>query len=97
MPSTADNQYGNRSGPVSQRFGHLKTALAYEDSHVFHTTRGTLITMMQRAGVVEGMATDVVGHDKKTITYGLYATGSEQEQKLKAISTVAYPAPLDRP
>ena len=97
MPSTADNQYNNRSGPVSQRFGHLKTALGYGDSHVFHTTRGTLITMMQRAGVIEGIAADVVGHDKKTITYGLYASGSEQRQKLEAISTVAYPAPLDAP
>ena len=97
MPSTADNQYGNRSGPVSQRFGHLKTAMSYGDSHVFHTTRGTLITMMQRAGVVEGIAADVVGHDKKTITYGLYASGSEQRQKLEAISKVAYPAPLNAP
>jgi hypothetical protein len=36
-------------------------------------------------------------HEKKTITYGLYASGSEQKQKLAAISKVAYPAPLNRP
>ena len=71
--------------------------MGYGPSHVFHTTRGTLITMMQRAGVVEGIAADVVGHDKKTITYGLYASGSIEAQQLEALSKVAYPAPLNAP
>ena len=53
--------------------------------------------MMERAGVVEGIAADVVGHEKKTITFGLYSSGSEQQQKLDAISKVAYPAPLNAP
>ena len=97
VPSSAENKYGVRSDPLSKRFGHLKTSLGYGASHVFHTTRGTLITLMERAGVVEGIAADVVGHDKKTITFGLYSSGSEQRQKLEAISTVAYPAPLDKP
>ena len=97
VPSTAENKYGVRSDPISKRFGHLKKDLGYGPSHVFHTTRGTLITLMQRAGVVEGIAADVVGYEKKTITYGLYASGSEQQQKLEAISTVTYPAPLDAP
>lgn len=95
VPSTAENQYGNRSGPLSQRFGHLKTAQGFGTAHVFHSTRNTLATMMERAGVPEGIAADIVGHDKKTMTYGLYSSGSAKEQKLAAISTVAYPAPLD--
>ncbi len=97
VPSAAENKYGVRSDPLSKRFGHLKKAMEYGASHVFHTTRGTLITLMQRAGVPEGIAADIVGHEKKTITYGLYASGSEQKQKLDAISKVAYPAPLNTP
>ena len=41
------------------------------------------------------IAADVGGHEKTTITYGLYASGSEQ--KLDAISKVGYPAPLNTP
>lgn len=97
VPSTADNQYGNRSGPLSQRFGHLKKALGYGRAHVFHSTRSTLITMMERARVPEGIAADIVGHAKKTITYGLYGTGSAAQQKLDAISKVVFPAALAAP
>lgn len=97
VPSTARNKYGNRSGPLSQRFGHLKTSMGFGRSHVFHSTRNTLATVMERAGVPEGVAADIVGHAKKTLTYGLYSSGSAQKQKLKAISMVVYPAPLDAP
>jgi len=97
VPSTADNQYGNRSGPLSQRFGHLKTAQGFGTAHVFHSTRNTLATMMERAGVPEAVASDIVGHKKKTLTYGLYSSGSAEEQKLEAISRVTFPAPLDTP
>ncbi len=97
VPSTAANQYGNRSGPLSQRFGHLKKSMGFGRSHVFHSTRNTLATMMERAGVAEGVAADIVGHAKKTLTYGLYSSGSAEKQKLKAISKVVYPSPLDAP
>ena len=95
VPSTAKNQYGNRSGPLSQRFGHLKKRMGFGRSHVFHSTRSTLATMMERAGVPEGVAADIVGHAKKTLTYGLYSSGTAQKQRLEAISKVVYPAPLD--
>lgn len=97
VPSTADNQYGNRSGPLSQRFGHLKKSLGYGPEHVFHSTRNTLATMMERAGVPEGVAADVVGHEKKTMTYGLYSSGSGVKEKLDAISKVKFPGALSEP
>ena len=49
VPSSADNQYGVRSDPISKRFGHLKKAMGYGRSHVFHTTRGTLIDRENRS------------------------------------------------
>lgn len=97
VPSAAENQYGNRSGPLGQRFGHLKKAQGFGPSHVFHSTRNTLSTLMERAGVPEGIAADIVGHEKKTLTYGLYSSGTAATQKLAAIAEVSYPAPLDAP
>ncbi len=40
---------------------------------------------------------DIFGHEKKTMSEGTYGEGTSTKQKLKATSTVAYPAPLDTP
>lgn len=97
IPSTAENQYGIRTAPLSQKFGKLKTKLGFGPDLVFHSTRGTLVTLMHRAGVDEGFSADIVGHAKKTMTYGLYSSGSSMAQKLEAISRVSYPGALDAP
>ena len=97
VPSTSKNKYGNRSHALSLRFGRLKKSMGFGPQHVFHSTRSTLISLMEQAGVVEGIAADIVGHAKKTMTYGLYGNGSVIQQKLKAITVVSYPAPLDCP
>jgi hypothetical protein len=44
--------------------------------------------------VSEGLAADVVGHEKAAMTYGLYSDGSSLKQKLGALVKVAYPEPL---
>ena len=83
--------------PLSKRFGHLKTALNFGPCHVFHSIRKTVATQFEQAGVVEGVAADVLGHEKKTLSYGLYSAGSSMKDKLKAVSKVTYLAPLDKP
>jgi len=97
VPSTADNQYGNRSGPLSQRFGHLKKAMGFGSKYVFHSTRHTLVTLLHQAGVKHEVIADVVGHEKGNFTLDTYGSGSSMKQKLEAISKVVYPAPLDAP
>ena len=98
LPSTSDNQYGLRMPALGQKFTRLKTSLGFGTGHVFHSTRSTLITLMQQAGVPEGIAADVVGHGKKTMTYGLYSAGSSIAQKFgEAISKVSYPGALGKP
>ena len=97
IPSTAYNQYGNRSGPLSQRFGHLKKALGFGPEHVFHSTRHTLVKLMTQAGVSKEVIADVVGHEKGNFTLDKYGGISSMAQKLKAISKVRYPAPLNKP
>lgn len=97
IPSTAAGKYGVRSDPLSKRFGRLKTSLGFGPGHVFHSIRKTVSTLMEQAGVPEGVAADILGHDKKTMTYGLYSAGSSMKQKADALAMVKYPLPLDRP
>ena len=46
--------------------------------------------MLEQAGVAEGIAADIVGHEKQTITYGLYSGGTSMAQKMEAISNITY-------
>jgi integrase len=94
IPSTAAGKYGVRSDPLSKRFGRLKTALKFGPGHVFHSIRKTVATLLEQAGVKEGIAADILGHEKKTLSYGLYSSGSSMDQKRAALMMVTYPAPL---
>ncbi len=97
VPSSADNQYENRTSPQGKRYGYLKKKLGFGKSHAFHTTRNTLVTMMHRAGADEGIAADTVGHERKTLTYGLYSSGSSMAQKREAMALVVYGGALGSP
>ena len=45
---------------------------------------------MEQAGIAEGIAADILGHDKPSITYGLYSGGASMEQKNTAIRAIKY-------
>jgi integrase len=97
IPSGAAGKYGVRSDPLSKRFGRLKASMKFGPDLVFHSIRKTVATMLEQAAVPEGVAADILGHEKATMSYGLYSGGSSMAQKLDAITKVVYPAPLDRP
>lgn len=97
VPSKAGGQYGVRSDPYSKRFGRLKESLGFGPGHVFHSIRKTVATLLEQAGVPEGVAADILGHEKKTLSYGLYSSGSSMVQKLEAISKVSYQGALGMP
>lgn len=97
IPSTSETKYEIRSDALSKRFGRLKTKRGFGKSFVFHSIRKTVATQLERAGVTEGIAADILGHEKKTMSYGLYSTGSSMEQKLKAIANVRYEGRLETP
>ena len=84
------NKYGDRSNAIGKRFGRLKTKLGYGPDHVFHSIRKTVTTIFENSGVEEGLAADIVGHEKKTITYGLYSGGSSTKRKQEAINKISY-------
>ena len=57
---------------------------------MFHSIRKTFSTLLDQAGVQESIAADIVGHEKETMTYGLYSGGSSMAQMIEAIERVNY-------
>ena len=49
-----------------------------------------MATQLENAGVQESVAADIVGHEKKTMTYGLYSGGTSAKIKLDAIKRIKY-------
>ncbi|WP_165907465.1 tyrosine-type recombinase/integrase [Primorskyibacter sedentarius] len=86
-----DNKYGTRSDAIGKRFGRLKKSLGYGSQLVFHSIRKTVITELERAGAPENVVADIVGHEKKTMTYGLYSGGASFENKRDTIIKLSYP------
>jgi len=84
------NKYRQRSNAIGKRFGHMKTAQGFGKGHVFHCFRNTVATLLENAGVPEGVAADIVGHEKKTMTYGLYSGGTSAKIKLDAVKKIKY-------
>jgi integrase len=84
------NSDGKRSVQVGKRFSRVKTKLAFDGEHDFHSIRKTVSTQLERAGVSEGISADIIGHRKQTMTYGLYSGGSSLEQKAAAVRLIDY-------
>jgi integrase len=85
------NKYGDRSNAIGKRFGRLKAAHGFGDHHVFHSIRRTVATLLENAGVPENVAADIIGHDKPTMTYGLYSDGASMATKRAALERIGYP------
>ena len=90
IPVNSNNKYGQRSPGLSKRFGRLRKEVGLGPDVVFHSLRKTVTTKLEQAGVPEGVSADIVGHEKQTITYGLYSGGTSMAQKMEAISKIEY-------
>ena len=84
------NKWGDRSGSLGTRFGRLKTELGYGELEVFHSIRKTFVTILENKGVTEGLSSDIVGHEKPNITYGLYSGGHGYNKMKAAVELVDY-------
>jgi integrase len=89
-----ENKYGDRSNALGKRFGRLKTDLGFGENYVFHSIRGTVATQFENAtpAIPENVAADIIGHDKPTMTYGLYSGGTSLAVKYEAVKKLSYPA-----
>lgn len=84
------NKYGDRSNGIGKRFGRLKTELDFGSQFVFHSIRKTVVTILENAGVSENVVADIVGHEKTTMTYGLYSGGLSLAIKRDALNKLTY-------
>ena len=90
LPDLVANKYGARSPAMSKQFGKVKSKLGYDSKYVFHSLRKTVTTLLEQGGVPESVSADILGHDKKTMTYGVYSGGSSMEQKKEAVLKLDY-------
>ncbi len=85
------SKYGDRSNAVGKRFSSLKQALGFSSRQVFHSIRKCVVTQLEQAGVPESVVADLVGHEKQTITFGLYSGGSSMGSIFEAVEKLEYP------
>ncbi len=79
-----------RSSAIGKRFSTLKKREGFGGEHVFHSIRKTVITILENEGCPEGVVADIVGHAKKTITFGLYSGGTSIKRKREALDKLRY-------
>ena len=84
------DRHGDRGDGIGKRFGMLKTELGFRNRHVFHSHRGTVITMLERAGVPESTVQDIVGHERSTLTGSTYSGKSTLDMKREALAKLSY-------
>lgn len=84
------NRNGDRGDILGKRFTRLKNEFGFDERHVFHSFRGTVITMLERAGVPEGTVQDIVGHARSTLTGSTYSGKSTFEMRRDALAKLAY-------
>ena len=68
----------------------MKSANGFGKQHVFHSIRKTVVTILENAGVAENVVADIVGHEKTTMTFGLYSGGVSLAVKRNALDKLAY-------
>jgi site-specific recombinase XerD len=94
--SNAQNKYGERSQPLGKRFGRLKARLGFDRRYVFHSIRHTVAHLLETAECPEGIANDIVGHQKAGMTYGLYSGETRIDHRARWLAkAVRYPVIID--
>ena len=74
----------------------MKSAIGFGPQHVFHSLRKTVVTTSENAGVPENVVADIVGHDKTTMTYGLYSFANKRKLYLFIPASVRVPSLINR-
>lgn len=90
LSALTKNKYGDRSNAIGKRFGRLKKGLGFDRRFVFHSIRKSVATEFENQGVPENVAADILGHEKKTMTYGTYSGGTSFEVKREAMERLRY-------
>ncbi len=85
-----ENGSRRSASSISNQFTKFKQVLGFDVSHDFHSFRRTFLTICENAGIPEGVAADIAGHKKQTISYGLYSGGNTIEVMREALERIDY-------
>ncbi len=90
LSGLAANRNGDRGDAIGKKFTRLKKSMGFDDRHVFHSIRKTVVTILENAGAPENVVADLVGHEKTTMTFGLYSGGVSLAVKREALDKLIY-------
>ena len=88
MVNLTDLDMRNPARAVGKRSGRLKSPVLQDgDSKpkYFHSIGKFVVTTLEQAGISEGVAADLVGHEKPNITCNVYSNGSSLAQLGEAV------------
>jgi site-specific recombinase XerD len=85
-----ENGCRKSASSISSQFTLFKQSLGYTSEHDFHSFRRTFLTMCENTKIPEGVAADIAGHKKQTISYGLYSGGTSMARMREAIKKISY-------
>lgn len=67
------NRHGERAAAAGKRFARMRTRAGFGAQHVFHSIRKTVASMLRVAGVDEADTAQLLGHEYRSMSYGIYA------------------------
>ncbi len=82
------NKYNDRSNAIGKRFGRLKGKCEYGPDYVFHSFRKGVATQLENAQVPENISARLLGHELKTMSYGLYSGGLKLDTLANALGVL---------
>jgi len=85
-----ENGCRKSASSISSQFTLFKQSLGYTSEHDFHSFRRTFLTMCENKKIPEGVAADIAGQKKQTITDGLYAGGTSMARMREDIRKISY-------
>ena len=91
--SNPSNKNLIRATIVGREFARLKTKLGFTEAHDFHSLRRTVAHLFESAECPEGIAQDIIGHKKLSLTYGLYSGKTRIDHRKQWLEkAIRYPA-----
>ena len=88
----SDFDLNGTDNAVGKRFGRLKKSLLENGESrrkCFHSIRKTFVSICEDEEILEAKVADVVGHEKQTMTYGVYSGGTAVVKMREIIDQVA--------
>lgn len=79
-------------GDAGKEFSRFKLGLGYADRRkVFHSFRKNVVGQLERARVPESEVAQIVGHEKKGITFGIYGARLPLPELAQIVALIDYP------